>query len=54
MAIPNCKHVVEQLAAQYPDEWKAAHPLGLAEESRLARERHEAARGVKTRGSARA
>lgn len=36
------------------EEWKAKHPLGLAEESRLARERHEAARGVKTRGSARA
>lgn len=36
------------------DEWKAKHPLGLAEESRLARERHEAARGVKTRGAARA
>ena len=31
------------------DEWKAKHPLGLAEEYRLARKRHEDARGVKTR-----
>ncbi len=31
------------------DEWKSKHPLGLAEEYRLARKRHEDARGVKTR-----
>jgi hypothetical protein len=25
MAIPNCKHVVERLKAEFPDEWKTAH-----------------------------
>lgn len=28
MAIPNCKHLVEQLRDQHPDEWKAAHSGG--------------------------
>ncbi len=25
MPIPVCKHIVEQLAAEYPDEWRKAH-----------------------------
>lgn len=25
MPIPNCQHIVAQLAAQYPDEWRKAH-----------------------------
>lgn len=37
MAIPNCKHVVEQLAAQYPDEWKAAHTGGARTEDFIRR-----------------
>lgn len=37
MAIPNGKHVVEQLAAQYPDEWKAAHTGGAHTEDFIRR-----------------
>lgn len=37
MAIPNCKHVVATLAAQYPAEWQAAHRGGADTEKFIRR-----------------
>lgn len=37
MSIPNCKHIVAQVAQEYPDEWKAAHTGGAETEKFIRR-----------------